>query len=83
VFLDNIQGGILWFNNLTEFPHGALGPVFPIIVAGLHYLNIQVLLCIQFLCFKILLTIFPLFSVLPLSQFSDWLTFDPIKYKLC
>ncbi|KAM0878042.1 hypothetical protein ACQ4PT_035126 [Festuca glaucescens] len=37
--LDN--GGILWFHNLTEFPHGALGPVFPILVAGLHYLNIQ------------------------------------------
>ncbi|XP_037466953.1 ALBINO3-like protein 2, chloroplastic [Triticum dicoccoides] len=38
--LDN--GGILWFNNLTEFPHGALGPVFPILVAGLHYLNVQI-----------------------------------------
>ncbi|KAM0894710.1 hypothetical protein ACQ4PT_024204 [Festuca glaucescens] len=38
--LDN--GGILWFHNLTEFPHGALGPVFPILVAGLHYLNIQI-----------------------------------------
>uniref|UniRef100_M8CYS9 ALBINO3-like protein 2, chloroplastic n=1 Tax=Aegilops tauschii TaxID=37682 RepID=M8CYS9_AEGTA len=37
--LDN--GGILWFNNLTEFPHGALGPVFPVLVAGLHYLNVQ------------------------------------------
>lgn len=38
--LDN--GGILWFQNLTEFPHGALGPVFPILVAGLHYLNVQI-----------------------------------------
>ncbi|XP_047093586.1 ALBINO3-like protein 2, chloroplastic [Lolium rigidum] len=38
--LDN--GGILWFHDLTEFPHGALGPVFPILVAGLHYLNIQI-----------------------------------------
>uniref|UniRef100_A0ACD5XXH2 Uncharacterized protein n=1 Tax=Avena sativa TaxID=4498 RepID=A0ACD5XXH2_AVESA len=38
--LDN--GGILWFHNLTEFSHGTLGPVFPILVAGLHYLNIQI-----------------------------------------
>ncbi|CAM0912987.1 unnamed protein product [Alopecurus aequalis] len=38
--LDN--GGILWFHNLTEFPHGAVGPVFPILVAGLHYLNVQI-----------------------------------------
>jgi hypothetical protein len=43
VLLTTIQGGILWFQNLTEFPHGALGPVFPILVAGLHYLNVQVL----------------------------------------
>lgn len=38
--LDN--GGVLWFHNLTEFSHGALGPVFPILVAGLHYLNMQI-----------------------------------------
>ncbi|KAG8093852.1 hypothetical protein GUJ93_ZPchr0012g21612 [Zizania palustris] len=38
--LDN--GGILWFHNLTEFPHGSLGPVFPIVVAGLHYVNVQI-----------------------------------------
>lgn len=52
-FLTITQGGILWFNNLTEFPHGALGPVFPILVAGLHYLNVQVLYCFVssfFLC---------------------------------
>lgn len=36
------NGGILWFHNLTEFSHGALGPVFPILVAGLHYLNVQI-----------------------------------------
>ncbi|XP_062228201.1 ALBINO3-like protein 2, chloroplastic [Phragmites australis] len=36
------NGGTLWFHNLTEFPHGALGPVFPILVAGLHYLNVQI-----------------------------------------
>ncbi|OQU75925.1 hypothetical protein SORBI_3010G055700 [Sorghum bicolor] len=36
------NGGILWFHNLTEFPHGTLGPTFPILVAGLHYLNVQI-----------------------------------------
>ncbi|KAH0747740.1 hypothetical protein KY285_009397 [Solanum tuberosum] len=35
-------GGILWFQNLTEFPCGVLGPVFPLLIAGLHYINIQV-----------------------------------------
>ncbi|KAM3320163.1 ALBINO3-like protein 2, chloroplastic isoform X1 [Capsicum chacoense] len=35
-------GGILWFQNLTEFPSGVLGPVFPFLIAGLHYVNIQV-----------------------------------------
>ncbi|KAF0901618.1 hypothetical protein E2562_003589 [Oryza meyeriana var. granulata] len=38
--LDN--GGILWFHNLTEFPHGSTGLIFPTLVAGLHYLNIQI-----------------------------------------
>uniref|UniRef100_A0A0E0L8F3 Uncharacterized protein n=1 Tax=Oryza punctata TaxID=4537 RepID=A0A0E0L8F3_ORYPU len=38
--LDN--GGIMWFRNLTEFPHGSSGLVFPTLVAGLHYLNIQI-----------------------------------------
>ncbi|RLM54664.1 ALBINO3-like protein 2, chloroplastic [Panicum miliaceum] len=37
----SVQGGILWFHDLTEFPHGTLGPIFPILVAGLHYLNVQ------------------------------------------
>ncbi|PUZ61999.1 hypothetical protein GQ55_4G323400 [Panicum hallii var. hallii] len=36
------NGGILWFHDLTEFPHGTLGPIFPILVAGLHYLNVQI-----------------------------------------
>ncbi|CAD6340100.1 unnamed protein product [Miscanthus lutarioriparius] len=36
------NGGILWFHNLSEFPHGTLGPIFPILVAGLHYLNVQI-----------------------------------------
>ncbi|KAL3324174.1 hypothetical protein AABB24_038385 [Solanum stoloniferum] len=35
-------GGVLWFQNLTEFPSGVLGPVFPLLIAGLHYINIQV-----------------------------------------
>ncbi|XP_065854397.1 ALBINO3-like protein 2, chloroplastic isoform X2 [Euphorbia lathyris] len=34
-------GGALWFQNLTEFPHGVLGPIFPLLVAGLHYTNVQ------------------------------------------
>lgn len=37
-----LQGGILWFKNLTELPHGMLGSIFPIVVAGLHYTNVQV-----------------------------------------
>lgn len=36
------SGGTLWFQNLTDFPHGILGPVFPILIAGLHYVNVQV-----------------------------------------
>lgn len=37
-----LQGGILWSLNLTEFPHGALGPIFPLCIAGLHLANVQV-----------------------------------------
>ncbi|KAG1331552.1 ALBINO3-like protein 2, chloroplastic [Cocos nucifera] len=36
------SGGTLWFQNLTDFPHGILGPVFPILIAGLHYINVQI-----------------------------------------
>ncbi|KAH9805725.1 ALBINO3-like protein 2 [Citrus sinensis] len=36
-----IQGGILWFQNLTEYPHGVLGSIFPVLMAGLHYTNVQ------------------------------------------
>lgn len=36
------QGGALWFQNLTEYPHGVLGPIFPLLIAGLHYVNVQV-----------------------------------------
>ncbi|XP_059280464.1 ALBINO3-like protein 2, chloroplastic [Lycium ferocissimum] len=35
-------GGTLWFQNLTEFPSGVFGPVFPLLIAGLHYVNVQV-----------------------------------------
>ncbi|PIN23871.1 Inner membrane protein translocase involved in respiratory chain assembly [Handroanthus impetiginosus] len=34
-------GGTLWFQNLTEYPHGALGPILPFLIAGLHLINIQ------------------------------------------
>ncbi|XP_077228310.1 ALBINO3-like protein 3, mitochondrial [Tasmannia lanceolata] len=37
-----IQGGMLWFQNLTEFPHGVLGPIFPILIACLHFMNVQI-----------------------------------------
>ncbi|XP_023546234.1 ALBINO3-like protein 2, chloroplastic isoform X1 [Cucurbita pepo subsp. pepo] len=35
-------GGALWFQNLTENPHGVLGPIFPLLVASLHFINVQV-----------------------------------------
>lgn len=35
-------GGALWFQNLTDFPQGLLGPTFPILIAGLHYVNVQI-----------------------------------------
>ncbi|ESR66495.1 ALBINO3-like protein 2 [Citrus sinensis] len=34
-------GGIWWFQNLTEYPHGVLGSIFPVLMAGLHYTNVQ------------------------------------------
>lgn len=42
IILHPLQGGALWFQNLTEFPHGVSGPIFPLLIAGLHYINIQV-----------------------------------------
>ncbi|XP_031505630.1 ALBINO3-like protein 2, chloroplastic isoform X1 [Nymphaea colorata] len=42
------SGGALWFQNLTEYPHGVLGPVFPLLIAGLHFVNVQ----ISFIKFK-------------------------------
>ncbi|XP_026387334.1 ALBINO3-like protein 2, chloroplastic isoform X2 [Papaver somniferum] len=34
-------GGALWFQNLTQIPHGSFAVTFPILIAGLHYVNIQ------------------------------------------
>ncbi|WOL11349.1 hypothetical protein Cni_G20111 [Canna indica] len=36
------NGGALWFTNLTNFPSGILGCVFPILISGLHYINVQI-----------------------------------------
>jgi hypothetical protein len=36
------SGGALWFQNLTEIPNGLYGPLFPFLIAGLHYTNTQV-----------------------------------------
>lgn len=38
----SLQGGALWFQNLSALPGGSFGPVFPILIAGFHYINIQV-----------------------------------------
>lgn len=35
------SGGTLWFQNLTEYPHGALGLIFPFCIATLHFTNVQ------------------------------------------
>ncbi|XP_021734418.1 ALBINO3-like protein 2, chloroplastic [Chenopodium quinoa] len=34
--------GILWFQNLTEVPNGPFGPILPLLIAGLHFCNIQI-----------------------------------------
>lgn len=39
-----LQGGILWFQNLTDYPNGAFGPILPLLIVGLHYVNVQVAL---------------------------------------
>lgn len=36
------DGGILWFQNLTESPHGVLGPIFPLLIAIFHFTSIQI-----------------------------------------
>ncbi|XP_057515426.1 ALBINO3-like protein 3, mitochondrial isoform X3 [Amaranthus tricolor] len=35
-------GGILWFQNLTEVSNGPFGLILPVLIAGLHFCNIQV-----------------------------------------
>ncbi|CAH8307493.1 unnamed protein product [Eruca vesicaria subsp. sativa] len=36
------SGGALWFQNLSDLPVGSFGPVFPILIAVFHYINIQI-----------------------------------------
>ncbi|XP_020254937.1 ALBINO3-like protein 3, mitochondrial isoform X2 [Asparagus officinalis] len=36
------SGGTLWFQDLTAFPQGLLSPTFPLLIAGLHYVNVQI-----------------------------------------
>nr|GEU39491.1 albino3-like protein 2, chloroplastic [Tanacetum cinerariifolium] len=35
------SGGALWFQNLTELPHGATGCTFPLLIATLHLINVR------------------------------------------
>lgn len=42
-----LQGGILWFQNLSELPHGTLGHILPLLIAGLHFMNVQVYIVIE------------------------------------
>ncbi|GLT36454.1 hypothetical protein SLA2020_108290 [Shorea laevis] len=35
-------GGTLWFQDLTESPYNLLCPIFPVLIAGLHYVNVQI-----------------------------------------
>ncbi|KAF7817748.1 ALBINO3-like protein 2, chloroplastic [Senna tora] len=35
-------GGALWFQDLTELPHGWSGFIFPLLIAGLHYTNVKI-----------------------------------------
>lgn len=36
------NGGTLWFSDLTGFPTGILGSAFPVLIASLHYTNVQI-----------------------------------------
>ncbi|KAG0489160.1 hypothetical protein HPP92_007971 [Vanilla planifolia] len=36
------SGGVLWFQNLTLCPNGAPCFIFPALVAGLHFINVQI-----------------------------------------
>ncbi|XP_028800217.1 ALBINO3-like protein 2, chloroplastic isoform X2 [Neltuma alba] len=35
-------GGAVWFQDLTALPHGWLGFIFPSLISGLHYANVQI-----------------------------------------
>lgn len=35
-------GGAFWFQNLTEVSQGALGAILPVMIAALHYTNVQI-----------------------------------------
>ncbi|PWA50546.1 hypothetical protein CTI12_AA472520 [Artemisia annua] len=35
------SGGTLWFQNLTELPHGATGCIFPLLIATMHLVNVR------------------------------------------
>lgn len=37
-----LQGGALWFQNLIDYPNGLWGPILPLVIAGLHFANVQV-----------------------------------------
>ncbi|KAF7817747.1 ALBINO3-like protein 2, chloroplastic [Senna tora] len=37
-------GGALWFQDLTELPHGWSGFIFPLLIAGLHHANVKICL---------------------------------------
>ena len=41
-----IAGGILWFTDMTVPVQGALGALFPVIVAATYFTNLQVLFCV-------------------------------------
>ncbi|KAL0924672.1 hypothetical protein M5K25_005521 [Dendrobium thyrsiflorum] len=36
------SGGTLWFLNLTDYPSGIPCFIFPTLIAGLHYINVQI-----------------------------------------
>ena len=42
-YMRTSQGGILWFTDLTVPVQGALGALFPVLVAATYFTNLQVL----------------------------------------
>ncbi|EPS69471.1 hypothetical protein M569_05294, partial [Genlisea aurea] len=35
------SGGLLWFQNLSDYPHGVLGSILPLSISGLHFANVK------------------------------------------